>query len=205
MQGTTLSNTPSPRVRDARDDDMPAIHAIYAHHVLHGRASMEEAPPTLEDMRARRAAVLEKGLPYLVAELELDGRPIVAGYAYATAYRPRSGYRHTVENSIYLDDRMRGRGVGAVLLSALLARCEQGPWRQMIAVIACPAGNEGEPSIALHRRMGFRHAARLEAVGYKHGQWIDTVLMQRALGPGAADPPPPPKPNPNGLPDSQFT
>ncbi|MBY4899032.1 GNAT family N-acetyltransferase [Cupriavidus sp. AU9028] len=189
MPGTlrtdTDTDTARPTVRDARDDDMPAIHAIYAHHVVHGRASLEETPPTLDEMRARRAAVLDKGLPYLVAELQQDGRPMLCGYAYATTYRPRSAYRYTVENSIYLDDRMRGRGVGAILLEALLARCEAGPWRQMIAVIACPAGDEGEASMALHRRMGFRHAARLEAVGYKHGQWIDTVLMQRALGAGA--------------------
>lgn len=182
---TNQATLAAPTVRDATDDDLPAIHAIYTHHVLHGRASFEETPPTLDEMRERRAAVLAKGLPYLVAELQIDGRPVVAGYAYASTYRTRSAYRHTIEDSIYLDERHRGRGIGAVLLAALLARCEHGPWRQMVAVIACPAGGEGNGSIALHERMGFRMAGRLEAVGFKHGQWIDTALMQRALGAGA--------------------
>lgn len=183
---TTPASTarPTPTVRDSTDHDVPAIHAIYAHHVRHGRASFEETPPTLAEMRERRAAVLAKGLPYLVAELEVDGATVVAGYAYAGAYRTRSAYRFTVEDSIYLDDRFRGRGIGGVLLRELVARCERGPWRQMVAVIACPSGGEGDGSIALHARMGFRMIGRLEAVGFKHGQWIDTALMQRALGEG---------------------
>jgi phosphinothricin acetyltransferase len=172
-------------IRDATADDMPAIQAIYAHHVLHGRASFEERAPTVDDMRLRRAEVLCKSLPYLVAERIMDGRAIVAGYAYAGPYRARSAYRYAIEDSIYLDERFRGQGIGPALLAALIARCEAGPWRQMVAVVACTASGEGAGSLALHERMGFRTIGRLEAVGFKHGQWIDTVLMQRELGGGS--------------------
>lgn len=164
-------------VRDAADADMEAVQAIYAHHVLHGLASFEEVPPTLEEMMARRAGVAAAGLPYLVAALE--GR--IVGYAYATAYRPRPAYRYSVEDSVYVQEGLGGRGIGAALLAALIARCEAGPWRQMLAVIG-NSGNEG--SIALHRRMGFSHAGTLASVGFKHGRWVDSVVMQRALGEG---------------------
>ncbi|MBS7539577.1 GNAT family N-acetyltransferase [Ancylobacter lacus] len=172
----------APLVREARDADLPALHSIYAHHVLTGTASFETAPPTLEEMAARRAAVLAQGLPYLVATL--DGA--VAGYCYASAYRPRPAYRFTVEDSVYVAHGLGGRGVGSALLGALIARCEAGPWRQMIAVIGDSA-NAG--SIALHRRHGFAPAGTLGAVGFKFGRWIDSVLMQRALGAGDATPP----------------
>jgi L-amino acid N-acyltransferase YncA len=164
-------------VRDAREQDMPAIQAIYAHEVLYGSASFEEVPPTTDAMLARRASVLELDLPYLAAELE--GR--VVGYSYATAYRPRPAYRYTIEDSVYVAQGMQGRGIGRALLSALIARCETGPWRQMIAVIG-DSGNAG--SIALHRQLGFRLVGTFEAVGFKLGRWVDTVHMQRALGPG---------------------
>ena len=164
-------------VRDARERDMAAIQAIYAHEVLHGSASFEEVPPTTDAMLARRAAVLELGLPYLAAELE--GR--VVGYSYATAYRPRPAYRYTIEDSVYVARGMQGRGIGRALLAALIARCERGPWRQMIAVIG-DSGNAG--SIALHRQQGFRLVGTFEAVGFKLGRWVDTVHMQRALGAG---------------------
>ncbi|KWF04138.1 GNAT family N-acetyltransferase [Burkholderia pseudomultivorans] len=180
--------SPSPCVvRDATDADLPAIQAIYAHHVLHGVASFEEAPPDVAELRARRDAVLRHGLPYLVAEC--DGR--VAGYAYATPYRPRSAYRHTIEDSIYIDDAQRGRGIGSALLAALIARCEAGPWRQMIAVIA-DGGTGG--STSLHRAFGFEPAGTLKAVGFKHGRWIDTALLQRTLGDGARTQPASPAP-----------
>lgn len=165
-------------VRDAADDDLTAIHAIYAHHVLHGLASFEEVPPALDEMRARRAAVLKHGLPYLVAEL--DGR--VVGYAYATLYRPRSAYRHTIEDSVYVADGLAGRGIGSALMSTLIARCEQGPWRQMIAVIG---NSRNAGSIGLHARHGFRHIGTLPDIGFKFGKWVDSVLMQRELGEGA--------------------
>jgi phosphinothricin acetyltransferase len=164
-------------VRDARDQDMAAIQAIYAYEVLDGSASFEEVPPTTDAMLARRAAVLELGLPYLAAELE--GR--VVGYSYATAYRPRPAYRYTIEDSVYVARGMQGRGIGRALLASLIARCERGPWRQMIAVIG-DSGNAG--SIALHRQQGFRLVGTFEAVGFKLGRWVDTVHMQRALGAG---------------------
>ncbi|AJY40491.1 N-acetyltransferase [Burkholderia humptydooensis] len=169
-------------VRDATEDDLEAIQAIYAHHVLTGVASFEETPPSVADLRARREAVLRHGLPYLVAEL--DG--VVAGYAYATPYRPRSAYRYALEDSIYVSDACRGRGIGRVLLGALIARCEAGPWRQMIAVIA-DGGRGG--STSLHRALGFEPVGTLRGVGFKHGRWIDTALMQRVLGHGAQKPP----------------
>jgi L-amino acid N-acyltransferase YncA len=164
-------------IRDAQEGDMAAIQAIYAHHVLHGLASFEETPPSVADMIARRAAVLEAGLPYLAAER--DGR--IIGYSYATAYRPRPAYRFTVEDSVYVADGLGGQGVGSRLLGALIARCEKGPWRQMLAVI----GNSGNAaSIALHRSLGFDHAGTLRSVGFKFGGWVDTVLMQRPLASG---------------------
>jgi L-amino acid N-acyltransferase YncA len=172
----------APVIRAATNADIPAIQAIYSHHVLTGVASFEETPPSVDDMRARRAAVLQHGLPYLVAELE--GR--VAGYAYATPYRPRAAYRHTIEDSIYIDDASRGRGVGRALLAALIERCEAGPWRQMIAVVA-DGGSGG--STSLHTALGFEPIGTLKAIGFKHGRWLDTTLMQRALGAGSGAPP----------------
>jgi phosphinothricin acetyltransferase len=172
-------------LRDSAEADMPAVCRIYAHHVLTGSASFEEVPPTVDEMLARRAAVLERGLPYLVAE---HGGTIV-GYCYATAYRPRPAYRHTVEDSVYVAEGRAGRGIGGRLLAALIDRCEAGPWRQMVAVIG-DSGNTA--SIALHERLGFRHAGKLSAVGFKHGRWIDSVLMQRPLGAGSGTLPPHP-------------
>ncbi|MCC8964926.1 N-acetyltransferase [Bradyrhizobium sp. Pear76] len=166
-------------VRDVTDGDMADVQGIYAHHVLNGLATFEEVPPTVDEMRSRRNAVLAAGLPYLVAEL--DGR--VAGYCYATSYRPRPAYRHTIEDSVYVADGLHGRGIGVALLQELIVRAEAGPWRQMLAVIG-NSGNAG--SIALHRRMGFQPAGTLMSVGFKLGQWVDTVLMQRPLGPGAS-------------------
>lgn len=179
MQGNT---SPGLAIRDATPADMMAVQDIYAHHVLHGLATFEEEPPDAAEMSRRRAEVVRAGLPYLVAELQ--GR--VVGYSYAAAYRPRSAYRFAIEDSVYVRDGLAGQGIGSALLSALLARCEGGRWRQMIAVIGDSA-NTG--SIALHRRLGFRPAGTLEAVGYKLGRWVDTVLMQRPLGPGAATQP----------------
>ncbi|GAB4070370.1 N-acetyltransferase [Ancylobacter sonchi] len=169
---------PPLRIRDADEADMEAVQAIYAHHVLHGLASFETTPPSTAELLVRRAAVLAAGLPYLVAEEE--GR--IVGYCYATAYRPRPAYRHTVEDSVYVADGLGGRGIGAALLEALIRRCEAGDWRQMLAVIG-NSGNAG--SIALHRRLGFETVGTLRSVGFKFGRWVDTVLMQRSLGDGA--------------------
>ncbi|WP_260293042.1 GNAT family N-acetyltransferase [Sedimenticola hydrogenitrophicus] len=165
-------------VRDATNADIPAIKQIYKQEVLHGLATFEEIPPTADELLFRRENVLALGLPYLVAEL--DGG--VVGYCYATTYRPRPAYRNTIEDSVYVADGMQGRGIGMALLAALIARCETGPWRQMVAVIG-DSGNTG--SIALHARLGFRSVGTLEAVGFKLGRWVDTVMMQRALGAGS--------------------
>jgi phosphinothricin acetyltransferase len=164
-------------VREALDRDLPAVQGIYAAHVLEGLASFEEEPPSVADLAQRRLQVLERGLPYLVAEQ--DGE--VLGYSYATLYRPRSAYRYSLEDSVYVRRGCEGRGVGRALLAELIARCEAGPWRQMIAVIG-DSGNAG--SIGLHRSLGFVEAGLLRAVGFKFGRWVDSVLMQRALNRG---------------------
>jgi phosphinothricin acetyltransferase len=172
-------------VRDSGEADMAALPAIYAPEVLHGLASFEEVPPTTEVLLSRRSAVLARGLPYLTGEL--DGQ--VVGYCYASPYRERPAYRNTLEDSIYVARGMQRRGIGRALLSALIARCEAGPWRQLLGIIA---NGEQTGSIALHAGLGFRHVGALHAVGFKHGRWLDTVFMQRALGPGSAIPPDPP-------------
>jgi L-amino acid N-acyltransferase YncA len=170
------------RIRDAAESDLPAIQRIYAHHVLNSVASFEEVPPSVDELRSRLASVRLHGLPYMVAAI--DGE--VAGYCYATPYRPRAAYRHTIEDSIYISDAHRGRGIGRLLLEALIERCEAGPWRQMVAVIA-DGGSGG--SLSLHRQLGFELTGTLKAVGYKHGRWLDSTLMQRPLGAGDSTPP----------------
>ena len=169
-------------VRDANESDMPVVQSICAHYVLHGLATFEETPPTVEDMLARRSLVIDAGLPYLVGE---HGGAVV-GYCYAAAHHPRSAYRYTIEDSVYVAHGLRGRGVGGALLQELIARCEQGPWRQMLAVIG---DSDNAASIALHRRVGFAPAGGFRSVGFKLGRWVDTVLMQRPLGPGDATAP----------------
>ena len=169
-------------VRLATPADLPACLNIYAHHVLSGSASFEEVPPDQTEFNARYAAVTGASLPYLVAVAEEQ----IVGYAYASRYRPRSAYRYTVENSVYVAANHVGQGVGCTLLAELIKHCEQGPWRQMIAVIGDSAN---AASIALHTAAGFRHVGVLEAVGFKFGRWVDSVLMQRALGPGDTAPP----------------
>ena len=167
-------------IRDATPADLPAIHAIYAHHVLHGLASFEEVPPPVDEIRARYEAVVGSGKPYLVAEAEGN----VLGYGYASAYRARSAYRYTLENSIYVAEAARGRGVGSALLEALVTRCRRGPWRQMLAIIG-DSGNAA--SIGVHRKAGFREVGVLERVGFKHGRWVDSVVMQLELSPADPD------------------
>ena len=173
----TLS-APVVSLLDATPDDMAAVLQIYTHHVLYGAASFEEQPPTLAEMQLRLGKVREAGLPWLVAKSE--GR--VMGYCYATPYRPRPAYRFTVEDSVYIAEGQQGKGVGKALLSALIARCEQGPWRQMLAIVGDSAANRG--SLALHQSLGFTSAGTFKAVGFKLGKWRDTQIMQRALGDG---------------------
>jgi len=170
------------RIRDATPGDIGQIQQIYAHHVLSSTTTFEEVPPTHEEMAQRLRHVLDLGLPWLVAEH--DGR--VLGYCYAAPYRPRPAYRYTIEDSIYLADGESGKGLGRDLLSMLIERCETGPWRQMIAVIA---GTQNQSSISLHRNLGFAHVGTQPETGYKFSQWIDVVFMQRALGPGGTTPP----------------
>lgn len=165
-------------IADASIEDMAAIQQIYAHHVLYGVASFEETPPSRDEMQERRNKVLAAGLPWLVARL--DGH--VVGYCYATPYRPRPAYRYTVEDSVYIAEGLQGHGIGKALLSSLIARCEQGPWRQMLAVIGNAQGNAG--SLALHSKLGFSSVGTLSGVGFKFGGWLDTHIMQRTLGEG---------------------
>lgn len=166
------------RIRDATDADMPAIQAIYAHHVTHGFGSFEEVPPDLAEMARRRQDVLARGLPYLVA-VDREGR--LLGFSYAAPYRLRTAYRYTLEDSIYVAPEAVGCGVGARLLKTLIARTTKLGYRQMIAVIG-DSGNRA--SMRVHASQGFRKAAVMEGIGFKLGRWIDSVLMQRPLGPG---------------------
>ena len=164
-------------IRPAGPADVNAIQRIYAHHVLRGSASFEEVPPRAAEMERRRADVVARGLPYVVALK--DGA--LVGYAYLTPYRPRSAYRFTVEDSIYLAPGQERQGIGGKLLGTLIESATALGMRQMLAVIGDSA-NRG--SIALHERHGFVHAGIFRSVGFKHGGWLDSVLMQRALGPG---------------------
>ncbi|MBN8874648.1 MAG: N-acetyltransferase [Rhodospirillales bacterium] len=169
-------------IRASTDEDLAAITAIYGHHVRHGTASFELDPPTLAEMTARRAAILAKGMPYLVAA---DGTTVL-GYTYAGPYRPRPAYADTVENSIYMRHDLTGRGVGRLLLTALVTACADLGLRQMVAVVGDSAN---QPSIRLHERCGFRRVGTLTAVGWKFGRWLDSVMLQRALGDGDRTPP----------------
>lgn len=170
-------------VRDATDADMDDVTAIYAHHVLHGTGSYETAPPTREEMLRRRDGILAQGLPWLVAT-EAGGSAVL-GYAYAGLFHGRVGWRFTVEDSVYIADEAQNRGVGRALLMELVSRCEAAGKRQMIGVVG-DARNTG--SIALHAACGFEQTGIIKAGGWKFGRWIDTVYMQRPLGPGATAP-----------------
>jgi phosphinothricin acetyltransferase len=169
---------PSPEIRPATAADLPFITEIYKHAVLYGTATFELIPPDLAEMTRRFGVLMDGGFPYLVAALE--GR--VVGYAYAGAYRPRPAYRFTVENSVYLQPAIHRRGIGLQLLQGLIAESESRGYRQMIAVIGDSA-NAG--SIGVHAKCGFQRIGTHPNVGFKFGRWLDTVMMQRALGDGA--------------------
>lgn len=171
-------------IRPAVEADLAALQAIYAHHVLTGLASFEETPPDLPEMIRRWRAIAEAGLPYVVAEDGAAGG--IVGYAYAGPYRPRSAYRFSVEDSIYLDPRFQGRGLGRALLTRLIDDSTALGKRQMIAVIGDSAN---QASIGVHRALGFEMTGTFKAIGLKFGRWVDTVLMQRELGPGAGSAP----------------
>ena len=169
---------PPLEIRRAAAADLPLITEIYEHAVRYGTATFELIPPDLDEMTRRYDVLMDGGFPYLVAALE--GR--VVGYAYAGAYRPRPAYRFTVENSVYLQPAIHRRGIGLQLLQRLIAESETRGYRQMIAVIGDSA-NAG--SIGVHRRCGFQTIGTHPNVGFKFGRWLDTVMMQRALGEGA--------------------
>jgi phosphinothricin acetyltransferase len=172
-------------VRESLPGDVPALTAIYGDAVRHGLASFEYDPPDTTEMARRRDGVLGAGYPYLVAA---DASGQVLGYAYVSAYRPRQAYRFTVENSIYVAPEAKGKGVGRILLQALIARCTQEGYRLIVAVIGDSAN---AASIGLHAACGFKHAGLLPNVGWKHERWVDSVLMTLPLGEGAGTPPPP--------------
>jgi phosphinothricin acetyltransferase len=163
-------------------DDLPAVQSIYAHHVRHGLASFEEEPPPAEEMRRRHDELARRGLPWLVA----DFGGVVAGYGYCAPYRARSAYRYALEDSVYVREDYHGRGVGAALLEALIERCSALGYRQLVAVIGDSAH---AASINLHASCGFLRVGTLRSVGFKLGRWVDSVLMQRPLGPGDGSPP----------------
>jgi L-amino acid N-acyltransferase YncA len=166
-------------IRPATPADIPAIARIYAHAVEHGTASFELTAPDEAEIARRMRLVTDKGLPYFAAEV--DGA--LAGYAYAGAYHARPGYRFTLEDSVYIAPAMQRRGIGRALLAALIEAGTAGGYRQMIAVIG---DSEHAASIALHAALGFRYVGTLANVGFKFGRWLDSVLMQRPLGPGSA-------------------
>lgn len=169
-------------IKAATPADAPAIAAIYAHHVAHGTASYDTEPRSVAATQALIADHIAKGWPFLVA---VDPDASVVGYAYASQFRPRAAYAWACEDSIYVDPASQGRGIGRALLAALLAEAVAAGFRTMVAVI----GGAEPASVALHAAAGFTHAGRLAGMGWKHGRWLDTVYMQRALGDGTQSPP----------------
>ncbi len=180
-------------LRPATEGDLDAITAIYAEAVRHGSASYELDPPSRAEMAERFAALRDRSYPYIVAE---DGER-VAGYAYAAPFRTRPAYRFIVEDSIYIAADWKGRGVGRLLLQGLMEACEALGFRQIVAVIG--DGSPDSASVRLHEAMGFRHCGTMEGTGFKHGRWLDTVIMQLALNGGASLPP-----DPESLPERNF-
>ena len=166
-----------PLIRASRDEDVAAITAIYTHHVLHGTGTFEIDPPTAQDMAARRAEVLARGLPHLVAE---EGGQVL-GFAYCNWFKPRPAYRFSAEDSIYIADAARGQGLGRQLLEALAMQAEAAGVRKLMAVIGDSA-NAG--SIGVHRAAGFTDVGVMRSVGWKFGAWRDIVLMEKPLGAG---------------------
>jgi L-amino acid N-acyltransferase YncA len=169
-------------IRPSRDPDLPAITAIYAHHVLTGTGTFETVPPTPAEMTARRADVLAKGLPFLVAE----DRGQVLGYAYCQWFKPRPAYRFSAEDSIYLHPDASGKGIGKELLAVLCAQAEAAGIRKLIAVIGDSANTA---SVGVHRSLGFESVGVLKSCGWKFGKWLDVVLMDKSLGESDLTPP----------------
>lgn len=171
-----------PLIRPSRDEDLDAITRIYGHHVLHGTGTFETTPPSLADMTSRRADVLAKGLPWLVAE---DNGQVL-GFAYGNWFKPRPAYRFSVEDSIYMDPSAHRKGLGRALLAELLAVLERTGTRKVMAVIGDSA-NAG--SIGVHKALGFEPVGVVQSCGWKFDRWLDIVLMQKTLGAGDSMPP----------------
>ena len=171
-----------PLIRPSSDADLPAITAIYAHHVLHGTGSFETEPPSVADMTTRRADVLSKGLPYLV--VEQDGK--IAGFAYGNWFKPRPAYRYSVEDSIYMAPDLQGKGLGRALLAELMARFEVVGIRKVMAIVGDSA-NTG--SVGIHLALGFTQVGIVDSCGWKFGAWRDIVIMQKTIGLGDTQPP----------------
>lgn len=171
-------------IRPSSDPDLPQIAAIYAHHVLHGTGTFETDPPSPADMADRRADVLAKGLPYLVAEE--DGK--VLGFAYCQWFKPRPAYRFSAEDSIYLHPDAAGKGLGKLLLAELARQAEAAGIRKLIAVIG---DSSNARSVGVHRAAGFTAVGTLKSCGWKFGEWLDIVLMEKTLGEGDTTPPEP--------------
>ena len=171
-----------PLIRPSREEDIPAITAIYEHHVLYGTGTFETEPPTIAEMTARRADVLAKRLPYLVAED--NGR--IAGFAYANWFKSRPAYRFSAEDSIYLADGLHRKGLGRAMLAELLAHCEAAGIRKMIAVVG---DSENLGSVGVHLALGYTEVGKIESCGWKLGKWRDIVIMQKTLGAGNLQPP----------------
>ena len=170
------------KIIPAQQQHVAQICAIYAWHVEHGIASFETTPPDVAEMAGRLAKVQAHGTPWLVA---LEGEQVL-GYCYLAPYRPRHAYRFTLEDSVYIHHQHGGQGLGRALLSHAISLVEQAGYRQLLAVIG---NSENQASLRLHRSLGFNLVGTLQSVGFKHGRWVDTVLMQRTLGDGATLPP----------------
>jgi len=164
----------------ARTVDIPEILKIYSFHVINGVASWELSPPSPDEFQLRFEAIVENGFPYFIAKIE----DAVVGYTYASSYRSRLGYRYTVENSVYVHPEFQRHNLGYLLLNHLIKACEDLGYRQMIAVIG---DSSNAASIRLHEKSGFSHVGMLPSIGFKHGRWLDSVLMQRPLGLGDRD------------------
>jgi len=171
-----------PLIRPSRDEDLDAVTRIYGHHVLNGTGTFETTPPSLADMTARRADVLGKGLPWLVAEE--DGQ--VMGFAYGNWFKPRPAYRFSVEDSIYMDPAAHRKGLGRALLAELLAVLERTGTRKVMAVIG---DSNNASSIGVHRALGFEMVGVVQSCGWKFDRWLDIVMMQKTLGQGDSTPP----------------
>ena len=178
------------RLRSAAEEDLPAITALYAHEVRDNVATYEYDVPGETEMRRRWRAIVDQGYPYLVAEIDGGSHGYAfAGYAYASSYRTRIGYRWTVEDTVYVAHDFHGRGIGRALLQRLIDDCTALGFRQMVAVIG---DGSNVASVVLHERLGFSVAGVFRGIGRKHGRWLDTVQMLRPLGKGDQDQTPDP-------------